>query len=72
MPPMQTPANPGRTAFICAMPMEVQPLVRTLSLTKTKAGDVTMYAGTFEGREVVATVTGRLAMSWHAPAIDMP
>ena len=58
MRPMQTPAPLGRTAFICAMPMEVQPLVRKLSLTKTKTGDVTMYAGTLEGRAVVATVTG--------------
>jgi nucleoside phosphorylase len=40
------------------MPMELQPLVRKLSLTKTESGDVAMYSGTLDGHEVVAIVTG--------------
>jgi len=40
------------------MPMEVQPLVKRLALTKTTAGGVTLYGGSLEGREVVAIVTG--------------
>lgn len=40
------------------MPMEVQPLVRKLSLGKTTAGEMTMYVGTLDDREVVAIVTG--------------
>ncbi len=55
---VDTPSGPGRTAFICAMPMELQPLVRKLSLTKTESGDVAMYSGTLDGHEVVAIVTG--------------
>ena len=48
----------ARVAFICAMPMELTPLVEKLSLTKSKVGDVTVHSGTLAGREVVATVTG--------------
>jgi adenosylhomocysteine nucleosidase len=50
-------------AFICAMPMELKPLVRKLSLHKTKVGDVEVHSGTLASgtsgrREVVAVVTG--------------
>ena len=55
---MDAPGGSGRTAFICAMPMEVQPLVKKLSLTKPTASNGTLYRGRFEGREVVAIVTG--------------
>jgi adenosylhomocysteine nucleosidase len=40
------------------MPMELKPLVRKLSLRKTKFGDVDVHSGTLGGREVVAVVTG--------------
>lgn len=45
-------------AFICAMPMELTPLVKRLQLRKATVGGVDLRAGTLEGREVVATVTG--------------
>jgi adenosylhomocysteine nucleosidase len=45
-------------AFICAMPMELKPLVRKLSLHKAAVGDVTLHSGTLGGRDVVAIVTG--------------
>jgi adenosylhomocysteine nucleosidase len=48
----------GRIAFVCAMPMELKPLVRKLSLRKDAVGDVELRSGTLGGREVVAIVTG--------------
>jgi adenosylhomocysteine nucleosidase len=48
----------GRIAFICAMPMELKPLVRKLSLRKATVGDVELHTGTLAGREVVAIATG--------------
>ena len=51
-------SNDARVAFICAMPMELTPLVEKLSLTETKVGDVTVHSGTLAGREVVGIVTG--------------
>jgi adenosylhomocysteine nucleosidase len=51
-------AHDARVAFICAMPMELTPLVEKLSLTETQVGDVTVHAGTLHGRDVVAIVTG--------------
>jgi adenosylhomocysteine nucleosidase len=53
----------GRIAFICAMPMELKPLVRKLALQKTMAGDVKVHSGTLRSRTsgerpVVAIVTG--------------
>ena len=55
---MDTPPKSGRVAFICAMPMELRPLVKKLSLRKTQVGDVTIHTGTVAGREAVAIVTG--------------
>jgi adenosylhomocysteine nucleosidase len=55
---MDTPAHSGRIAFICAMPMELKPLVRKLSLEKTQFEGATVHAGTLGGRDVVAIVTG--------------
>jgi len=55
---VSTPPGPGHIAFICAMPMELRPLVKKLSLHKTRIGGVTVHSGTLRGREVVAIVTG--------------
>jgi adenosylhomocysteine nucleosidase len=40
------------------MPMELEPVVEKLSLTKTTLGDAVVHRGTLDGREVVAIVTG--------------
>jgi len=45
-------------AFICAMPMEVKPLVRRLALRRTQLGGSSAHEGTLDGRRVVAIVTG--------------
>jgi adenosylhomocysteine nucleosidase len=55
---MDTPQKAGPIAFVCAMPMELSPLVRKLSLTKTDIDGVEVHRGTLAGREVVAIVTG--------------
>jgi adenosylhomocysteine nucleosidase len=46
------------TAFICAMPMELKPVVRKLGLQRREVGGVTMHTGDVDGRDVVAIVTG--------------
>jgi adenosylhomocysteine nucleosidase len=51
-------ANDARVAFICAMPMELTPLVEKLVLTETQVDDVTVHSGTLHGRDIVAIVTG--------------
>jgi adenosylhomocysteine nucleosidase len=48
----------GRLAFICAMPMELSPLVKRLSLVKTDIGGTRAHTGTLGDRDVVAVVTG--------------
>jgi len=45
-------------AFICAMPMELTPLVKRLQLTKTSVNGVDVRSGTMGDRDVVAVVTG--------------
>lgn len=55
---MSNPAGRGRLAFICAMPMELQPLTRKLSLHKTQIGGVAVHAGSLGFQELVAIVTG--------------
>ncbi|MFI5035111.1 MAG: hypothetical protein ACHQFZ_02775 [Acidimicrobiales bacterium] len=45
-------------AFVCAMPMELNPLKRRLSLEKTVIGSLEVYAGSLGDRPVVAIVTG--------------
>jgi adenosylhomocysteine nucleosidase len=55
---MDTPAATPRLAFICAMPMELAPLSKKLSLEKTEVGGVGVHAGTLDDRQVVAIVTG--------------
>ena len=47
-----------RVAFVCAMPMEIIPLKRRLSLKKTVIGSLEVYAGLLGDRPVVAIVTG--------------
>jgi adenosylhomocysteine nucleosidase len=53
-----TDPTPGRIAFVCAMPMELTPLRRMLSLTKARIGGVEVYEGVLGERPVVAVVTG--------------
>ncbi len=47
-----------QTAFVCAMPMELRPLVKKLSLRKAEIVGVTVRSGSLAGRDVVAIVTG--------------
>jgi adenosylhomocysteine nucleosidase len=49
---------PDPVAFVCAMPMELTPLKRRLSLTKARIGTLDAYRGSLDGRAVVAMVTG--------------
>jgi adenosylhomocysteine nucleosidase len=49
---------PGSVAFICAMPMELRPLRRRLSLKKDRVGSLVVYRGSLDGRSVVAIATG--------------
>jgi adenosylhomocysteine nucleosidase len=49
---------PPSVAFVCAMPMELAPLVRSLSLTKHALGTVEAAVGRIGSRPVVAVVTG--------------
>jgi adenosylhomocysteine nucleosidase len=55
---MDAPASSGRLAFVCAMPMELSPLTKKLSLEKTEVSGVRVHAGTLGDRQVVAIVTG--------------
>ncbi len=55
---MSSSASDAHIAFVFAMPIELAPLVRTLSLTETRIGDVPAHQGTLDGRAVVAIVTG--------------
>jgi adenosylhomocysteine nucleosidase len=55
---MTTDSPGGAIAFVCAMPIELAPLVRMLSLTETEVNGTTLHTGTLEGREVVAIITG--------------
>jgi adenosylhomocysteine nucleosidase len=45
-------------AFVCAMPMELEPLIRTLHLEASPLGDGTVHTGTMNDKRVVAVVTG--------------
>jgi nucleoside phosphorylase len=55
---MPLPDGPGPIAFVCAMPMELVPLTKRLGLERSELGGGPARTGTFEGREVVAVVTG--------------
>src|SRR5580698_6310328 len=45
-------------AFVCAMPMEMVPLKRRLSLEKRSIGSLGVFAGSLGDRPIVAIVTG--------------
>ena len=45
-------------AFVCAMPIELEPLVRLLSLQESQVDGATFHTGVLDGRPVVAVVTG--------------
>lgn len=48
----------GHIAFVCAMPMEVTPLRRALSLRRTRRGPLDLWSGHLHGHPVTAVVTG--------------
>jgi adenosylhomocysteine nucleosidase len=54
----QDPTPTAHIAFICAMPMELEPLIEKLELHESSLGDATFHAGTLGDRRVVAIVTG--------------
>jgi nucleoside phosphorylase len=55
---VKTNSGDGAIAFVCAMPMELAPLVQMLSLTQTEVNDIPLHTGTLADRDVVAIVTG--------------
>lgn len=55
---MSDSGAPGRTAFICAMPMELKPVARKLALRKTVIDGEPAYAGSIGQQPAVAIVTG--------------
>jgi adenosylhomocysteine nucleosidase len=55
---MDQPPRDGRIAFVFAMPIELAPFRHRLTLTERQIGDLTVYEGAIDGREVVAIVTG--------------
>lgn len=48
----------GSIAFVCAMPMELEPLTRDLGLEESEVGGQAVHRGTLGDRTVVAIVTG--------------
>jgi len=52
------PTVAAHTAFVCAMPMELEPLTRKLDLHEGSVGDLPVHTGTLRGRPVVGIVTG--------------
>ena len=55
---MNATSTQGHVAFVCAMPLELTPVVRMLSLTETEVNGTTLHTGVHEGHDVVAIVTG--------------
>ncbi len=55
---VSSPGGSGRIAFICAMPMELRPLVKKLRLEKAEIAGVPDRSGRIGDRDVVAFVTG--------------
>jgi adenosylhomocysteine nucleosidase len=53
-----TTGERAEIAFICAMPMELDPLRTRLGLQESTHGAVTAYSATVDGQRVVAIVTG--------------
>jgi adenosylhomocysteine nucleosidase len=56
-PAANRPAS-AEIAFICAMPMELEPLKHKLQLEETALGDVAVHTGQLGDHRVVAIVTG--------------
>jgi nucleoside phosphorylase len=48
----------GTIAFVCAMPMELEPLTRELGLQESEVGGQTVQTGSVSDRPVVGIVTG--------------
>jgi len=55
---MATSVQAPRVALLAPMVSELRPLVRTLSLHRTRLGDADVHAGVAGGVEVVATTSG--------------
>lgn len=55
---VQEPSPTFAVAFVCAMPMEIRPLVKKLRLEKTELDGVALRSGRLDGRPVAAIVTG--------------
>jgi adenosylhomocysteine nucleosidase len=55
---MNESETPGTIAFICAMPMELRPLARKLSLHPARIGELRCRAGKLGDHRVIAMVTG--------------
>ncbi|MGD0380975.1 MAG: 5'-methylthioadenosine/S-adenosylhomocysteine nucleosidase [Acidimicrobiales bacterium] len=58
MSPTTDPVPSAQIAFVCAMPMELEPLTRKLDLHESTLGDMTVHTGTIRETTVVAIVTG--------------
>lgn len=52
------PRRPVTALFVCAMPMELQPLSRRLGLTKEEVDGVLLRTGHHDGRPVAAMASG--------------
>jgi adenosylhomocysteine nucleosidase len=55
---MNESETPATIAFICAMPMELRPLARKLSLHPARIGELRCRAGKLGDHRVIAMVTG--------------
>jgi adenosylhomocysteine nucleosidase len=65
--------TPGTIAFICAMPMELRPLARRLSLHPARIGGLRCRAGKLGDHRVIGMVTGmgtQLAAAKTANLLD--
>ncbi|HVA04339.1 MAG TPA: hypothetical protein VMU64_11425 [Acidimicrobiales bacterium] len=52
------PTSTAQIGFICAMPMELEPLISKLDLTETSIGGASAHVGALGDRNVVGIVTG--------------
>ena len=55
---MTTAPGARRTAVLAPMRPELRPLVRPLSLRRSRSGDGALHAGAIGRVEIVATITG--------------
>ncbi len=73
MKPVAEPSATAEIAFICAMPMELEPLIKKLELRESSFGGVIAHTATVGDRRVVAIVTGmgtELATAGTARLLD--